>query len=161
MIAVQLMSPDHLLRAPTQSAAAIGRESDRRGILPGEQPSGIIARFDPLDPGIVNEAIPAFFIGRNQEGFWVARDVRGKIGGIFLLEDSAVSFARKNSLPKGCATIFPSDRFELDLENNGNPLVEALGWLMRLTRRPRQRIADFTGKTSEAVRRRLRGFDTL
>jgi hypothetical protein len=161
MIAVQLMSPDHSLRTPTHSAAATGRESDRRGILPGGQPSRIFARFEPLDPGIVNEAIPAFFIGRNREGFWVARDVKGQIGGIFLLEDSAVSFARKNSLPNGCATIFLSDRFELDLENNGNPLVEALGWLMRLTRRPRQRIADFTGKTRKAVRRRSRGFDTL
>ncbi len=59
------------------------------------RPQTISTLFVPLDPGIVNETIPAFFIGRNMEGFWVARDVNGQIGGIFLLENSALSFARK------------------------------------------------------------------
>ena len=113
----------------------------RSGIPPAESPT-VIAQFQPLDPGIVNEAIPAFFIGRNKEGFWVARDVNGKIGGIFLLENSALSFARRNSRPAGCATIFPSERFELDLENSGNPLVPRLGPLLRLWRR----IAPLIGK---------------
>jgi hypothetical protein len=99
------------------------------------QPAAVTAAFQPLDSGIVNEAIPAFFIGRNMEGFWVARDAKGKIGGIFLLENSAVSFAKRNSRPAGCATIFPSERFELDLENDGNPFVEHLGSLMRLAAR--------------------------
>ena len=76
-----------------------------------------------LDAGIVSDAIPAFFIGRNKDGFWVARDARGRIGGIFLLEASAVSFARTQAGPGGCATIFPTERFELDLENDGNPLI--------------------------------------
>ena len=84
MIAVQLMSQDTLPRLPARSTTAVERESRGREILPGEQPSRIIARFEPLDPGIVNEAIPAFFIGRNKEGFWVARDVNGQVGGIFL-----------------------------------------------------------------------------
>jgi hypothetical protein len=158
MIAMQLMNREISRCAPKRSTAATGRESERRGILPGEQPSRIVARFQPLDPGIVNDAIPAFFIGRNKEGFWVARDVKGQIGGIFLLENSALSFARKNSRPLGCATIFSPERFELDLENNGNPLVEHLGWLMRLTRRPRQRMAAFIGKLTEAVERRSKDF---
>jgi len=159
MIAVQLMNPDPLRRAPERPTAARGRESERRAILPGGKPSRIIARLQPLDPGIVNEAIPAFFIGRNREGFWVARDVKGKIGGIFLLEDSAVSFARKHSQPAGCATIFPSDRFELDLENNGNPLVGPLGWLLRLARRRRQRMAALIGKMVGSAKRRSKSFD--
>ena len=87
----------------------------------------VTAEFRPLDAAIVSEAIPAFFIGRNNEGFWIARDVKGQIGGIFLLENSALSFAKRNSWPAGCATIFPSERFELDLENKGNPLVAHLG----------------------------------
>ena len=115
---------------------------------PAESPT-VIAQFQPLDPGIVSEAIPAFFIGRNKEGFWVARDAKGRIGGIFLLENSALSFARRNSRPAGCATIFPSERFELDLENKGNPLVEYLGSLMRLTMSPRQRIAALIGKMTK------------
>jgi hypothetical protein len=111
---------------------------------PAESPT-VIAQFQPLDPGIVNEAIPAFFIGRNKEGFWVARDAKGRIGGIFLLENSALSFARRNSRPAGCATIFPSERFELDLENKGNPLAAQLGSLIHVATRFRRRMAAWIG----------------
>jgi hypothetical protein len=48
-------------------------------------------QFGPLDPDIVNESIPAFFIGRNKAGFWVAREAKGDAGGIFLFKSSAVS----------------------------------------------------------------------
>src|ERR1700674_2665993 len=134
MIAMQLTGPDISgRRVARSSTAAIGRESESSSIFPGDELPTVTAQFQPLDPGIVNEAIPAFFIGRNKEGFWVARDAKGQIGGIFLLEESAVSFARRNSLPSGCATIYPSERFELDLENDGNPLVAPLGPLMPLT----------------------------
>lgn len=90
-----------------------------------------------LDAGIVSDAIPAFFIGRNKDGFWVARDAKGRIGGIFLLEASAVSFARTQSGPGGCATIYPNERLELDLKNSGNPLVPCFRSLMRLVKRIR------------------------
>jgi hypothetical protein len=121
----------------------------------------VTAQFQPLDPGIVNDAIPAFFIGRNKEGFWVARDVNGQIGGIFLLESSALSFARRNSRSGGCATIFPSRRFELDLENNGNRLVAHLASLMRLAMRLRRQTAGLIGKMTEAVKGRMKDFHTL
>jgi hypothetical protein len=114
-----------------------------------EHRNQLIAQFQPLDPGIVNEAIPAFFIGRNKEGFWVARDAKGRIGGIFLLENSALSFARRNSRPAGCATIFPSERFELDLENKGNPLAAQLGSLIHLATRFRERMAAWIGNMIE------------
>ncbi len=118
MIAVQLTNPDLSPRQmQARSTAEIVRESEHAGILSADAPTTVAAQFRPLDPGIVNEAIPAFFIGRNMDDFWVARDAKGRIGGIFLLKDSAVSFARKNSQPAGCATIFPSERIELDLEN--------------------------------------------
>ena len=105
--------------------------------MPADECATVDAAFQPLDPGIVSEAIPAFFIGRNKDGFWVARDAGGRIGGIFLLKRSALAFARENSEPAGCATIFPAARFELDLENRGNPLVIWLASLLRLvTRRP-------------------------
>ena len=136
-------------QVPGRSSAAIEREGERPAIAPADEAATVTAQFRPLDPGIVNEAIPAFFIGRNMEGFWVARDVHGQIGGIFLLENSAVSFAKRNSQPAGCATIFPSERFELDLENKGNPLVGYLGSLMRLTMSPRQRIAALIGKMTK------------
>jgi hypothetical protein len=115
---------------------------------PTESPT-VIAQFQPLDPGVLNEAIPAFFIGRNKEGFWVARDAKGRIGGIFLLENSALSFARRNSRPAGCATIFPSERFELDLENKGNPLAAQLGSLIHLATRFRRLMAAWIGNMIE------------
>jgi hypothetical protein len=115
---------------------------------PAESPT-VIAQFQPLDPSVVNASIPAFFIGRNKEGFWIARDARGQIGGIFLLENSALSFARRNSRPAGCATIFPSERFELDLENKGNPLAPRLGSLIHLAMRFRARMAACIGDMIE------------
>jgi hypothetical protein len=119
------------------------------GISSTEAPATVIPQFRPLDPGIVSETIPAFFIGRNIEGFWVARDARGQIGGIFLLKGSAVSFARKNSPPTGCATIFPSEKIELDLENRGNPLVAQLGWVKRLAKLCRQRVLALSGNVTQ------------
>jgi hypothetical protein len=115
------------------------------GGLTAGQSAVVTAQFQPLDPGVVSAEIPAFFIGRNKEGFWVARDVQGQIGGIFLLENSAVSFARRISGSAGCATIFPSETIELDLENRGNPLVRQLGSLMRLATHARRRIIALAG----------------
>jgi hypothetical protein len=157
MTAIRLTCPELSRRQePDGSTAAIEREGKRSGALPADAAATITPQFRPLDPGIVNEAIPAFFIGRNMEGFWVARDANGQIGGIFLLENSALSFARRNSRPAGCATIFPSERFELDLENKGNPLIAQLGWLKRLAMRGQQRMVAFLGNTTEAVKRRLK-----
>src|ERR1700737_5130660 len=131
---------------------AAHRNGERSGVLPTNSPT-VIAQFQPLRPGIVNEAIPAFFIGRNKEGFWVARDAKGQIGGIFLLENSAVSFAKRNSQPAGCATIFPAETIELDLENHGNPLAVQLGWFRRLAIRGRQRTAAFIDSLAAAIKR--------
>jgi hypothetical protein len=127
---------------------AAHRNGERSGVLPTNSPT-VITQFQPLDPGIVNEAIPAFFIGRNKEGFWVARDAKGRIGGIFLLQNSALSFARRNSRPAGCVTIFLSERFELDLENKGNPLAAQLGSLIHFATRFRQRMAACIGNMIE------------
>jgi hypothetical protein len=154
MIAVELRSPDlSPQRMPGPSTAEIARKSEYAGIPPAAAPATIAAQFRPLDPGIVNETIPAFFIGRNMEGFWVARDAKGQIGGIFLLENSALSFARRNSGPGGCATIFPSERIELDLDNRGNPLVVPLGWLKHLAVRCRQRAVALIRDMMEAMQR--------
>lgn len=84
------------------------------------------AQFPPLDPDIVSESIPAFFIGRNKAGFWVARGARGRSGGLFLFKSSAVDFAKAASAPPHCALIFPSETFELDIENRGNFLIAQL-----------------------------------
>lgn len=64
-----------------------------------------------------------FFIGHNKRGHWVARDVDGKSGGLFWRKQAAIRFARRSAWPTQCATIFPADNIELDLENQGNPLL--------------------------------------
>jgi len=94
-------------------------------------PAARHASFAPLDPNILNESLPAFFIGRNTDGFWVARERQGRIGGIFFLKSSALSFAHRHAGDAACATIFPSDAFELDIKNNGNRLVDCVAPLMR------------------------------
>ena len=151
MIAQQLANPTPPRCAPRDSTAPIEQERTCTEGRPSDQPATVTAQFRPLDPGIVNEAIPAFFIGRNKDGFWLARDVKGKLGGIFLFESSALSFARRNSRPSGCATIFPSERFELDLENQGNPLIVHLGPLVRLAMQGRQRMAAVVGQIADAI----------
>jgi hypothetical protein len=108
---------------------------------PDDERAGSATPFRPLDAGIISDAIPAFYIGRNKDGFWVARDAKGRTGGLFLFKASAVSFARAQGGSAGCATIFPAERFELDLENSGNPLIPYLRLLMRLALHLRQRTS--------------------
>jgi hypothetical protein len=120
---------------------------------PDNELAGTATPFRPLDAGIVSDAIPAFFIGRNSDGFWAARDVRGRIGGLFLLKASAVSFARTQSGPAGCATIFPNDRFELDLKNSGNPLIPHLRPLVRLAQHLQQRAVGIVVQISAVIER--------
>jgi hypothetical protein len=143
--------------APRDSAEAAAQDSQPSS-APSEQQVTVTTPFQPLDPAILNAAIPAFFIGRNKEGFWLARDAKGRIGGIFLFESSALAFARRNSRPSGCATIFPSERFELDVENQGNPLIVYFRPLMRLAMRGRRQIAALTGEITEAIERRFQDF---
>jgi hypothetical protein len=76
------------------------------------------------DAGVLSKSIPLFFIGRNRNGLWVAREAEGRIGGIFLLKQSAQRFAQKHGAPFGCAMMFLTESIELDTENSGNPLVK-------------------------------------
>ena len=98
--------------------AAIALQAAHR--QPREQP---VAELRPLDPDVISTAIAAFFIGRNQAGLWVAREAHGRIGGLFLFKSSAVDFANRQSAPARCALVFPSETFELDIENRGNSLI--------------------------------------
>ncbi|MBR0707409.1 MULTISPECIES: hypothetical protein [Bradyrhizobium] len=84
---------------------------------------GPASTLKPLDPDVVSAAIPAFFIGRNRAGLWVAREANGRVGGLFLFKSSAVDFANRQSAPARCALVFPLESFELDIENRGNPVI--------------------------------------
>src|SRR4029077_11600185 len=84
---------------------------------PAPKASTTVTPFQPLGADILNASIPAFFIGRDKDGFWLARDTEGRIGGLFLLESSALAFARRHAWPSPCATVFSSEVLELDVEN--------------------------------------------
>jgi hypothetical protein len=148
------------MTARHSTAAAIEPESERSGMA-AAGPTRATGCFQHLDRSIVNEAIPAFFVGRNKEGFWVARDVRGRIGGIFLFRNSALSFARRHSRAIGCATIFPFERFELDLENNGNRFVPCLEPLLRATMRSRRRMIALVSNMVMTIKRQFNNFQVL
>jgi hypothetical protein len=107
---------------------------------PAPKASTTVTPFQPLDADILNASIPAFFIGRDKDGFWLARDSKGRAGGLFLLESSALAFARRHAWPSGCATVFSSEVLELDVENQGNPLIDHLRPLMRLANRGLRRM---------------------
>jgi hypothetical protein len=78
------------------------------------------------DARVLSRVIPLFFIGRNKNGFWLAQEAEGRIGGMFFLRRSALRFAQEASAPIGSATMFLAEPFELDTWNGGNPLA---GWL--------------------------------
>jgi hypothetical protein len=131
-------------------------EAVRAKRLPCTRPESFAARtpvraetpsseLQPLGEDILSVAIPTFFIGRNKSGLWIARESRGRIGGIFLLKSSALAFARAQSGSVPCAFVFPSGRFELDLENDGNPLARHVESLLHIARRLGRRIATATG----------------
>jgi len=78
------------------------------------------------NPQTLSETIPLYFITRNKNGFWIAREAEGRIGGMFVLQRSALRFAKKISAPIGCATMFLPQRLELDIVNRGSKIA---AWL--------------------------------
>lgn len=92
------------------------------------------------NPQTLSETIPLYFITRNKNGFWIAREAEGRTGGIFLLQRSALRFAKKASAPGGCATMFLPQRLELDVPNRG-PKITA--WLSALIERLGSLIPDY------------------
>jgi hypothetical protein len=98
----------------------------------GARPSQALRR---PDCGVLSESIPVFFVGQNRDGFWDARDARGRTGGLFLLERSAVAFAHRNTFPAGCAIVLPNEPIELDIANEGNPLILLIGLIKHLAGR--------------------------
>jgi hypothetical protein len=97
---------------------------------------GMMTKFPRRpDSGVLSESIPLFFIARNRAGLWVACEAQGRTGGIFLFKRSAVRFAERTSRPRGCATMFLADHFELDVENRGNQLIGSIGAMLNVVDR--------------------------
>jgi hypothetical protein len=111
-------------RAPIQD-----RRHDRSERLGA---GGTVAEFPRRpDPTVLSETIPFFFIGRNKRGLWIVREAEGRTGGIFLFKRSALRFAARAGAPIGHATMLLTERFELDVENRGDPLAAWLDLALR------------------------------
>jgi hypothetical protein len=115
----------------TQHTVSEAEHNRPHGSRPASTQTGSPPVFGPLDPRVISNSIPAFFIGQNRDRLWVAREATGRIGGLFIFRSSALAFAREQGGAAGCATIFPSELIELDLENEGNPLTGPLAQLLR------------------------------
>ncbi|MDH2349398.1 hypothetical protein QCM77_08960 [Bradyrhizobium sp. SSUT18] len=99
--------------------APIALQAARRG--PEARQAQVLLK--PLDPDVVSASIPAFFIGRNTAGLWIARDANGRIGGLSCSRARRSISANRQSKPARCALVFPTGTFGLDIENRGNPLI--------------------------------------
>lgn len=143
-------------RPPLRGICLVVKGNERK--LNGPQPvsvaAGAVAKFPRRpDSRVLSESIPLFFIGRNRNGLWVAREAEGRAGGIFLFKNSALRFAKRHGASVGCATMFLADRFELDVENQGNPFV---AWLDAVWRRALRLIPDYP-PPMEIGRKKLKG----
>jgi len=86
------------------------------------------------DATVLSDSIPLFYIGRNHNGFWVAREAEKSIGGLFLFRCSALRFARQKSLPTGCALMFV-EPLELDVDEQGSRLVGTVAAVIAFAKR--------------------------
>jgi hypothetical protein len=105
------------------------------------------------DRTVLNDSIPLFFIGRNQSGFWVARESEGRSGGLFLFRRSAARFARKKSLPAGCAIMLVEQPIELDLPNQGSRFAGPVATGMEIIRRYTPLVATLIGMAAQECRK--------
>ena len=142
---VLMNSSRRLLAVEVKTYRPAKRNMRGPSLVPPAEPAAATRLPQRPDPSILSDAIPLFFIGRNRDGFWVARDADGRVGGIFLRKQSALKFAKRSALPVGCATMFLSERLELDIENKGNPLVSRLGAAKRVLTRLVPRLTSFIG----------------
>ena len=101
-------------------------------------------------PSILSKSIPLFFISRDGDGLWIAREADFRIGGIFLFQRSAMRFAERYSAPTPCATMILSEPHELDIENRGNRWAAQLRSALRALKRFASKIRAFAARASRA-----------
>ena len=118
------------------SSGSIGANGTLRVLRQLRVKSLNTARLPPRpDATVLSDSIPLFYIGRNHEGFWVVRQAEGQIGGLFLLRCSALRFARRKSVPAGCATMFVTEPLELNTDDQESRLIAPIAALTRITKR--------------------------
>ena len=120
VFSMSTMTCDDLLEGESRQQRPIAM---RASPVRNEPPTAADTPFLRPGPEDLSCSIPVFFIGRNKHGHWVARGADGKSGGLFWRKQAAIRFVTRSAWPARCATIFPAENIELDLENQGNPLL--------------------------------------
>jgi len=90
------------------------------------------------DGTILNETIPLFFVARDKDGFWIARNADVAIGGRFFFKYSALRFA---GYYNASAIMVLTEVYSLDTRNTGNRFA-------RLLRPTRRLLRDIASKSS-------------
>ncbi len=107
------------------------------------------------DASVISAAIPLYYIARNNNGFWLARDAEGRDGGLFLSKRRAAArFAKESCEPAGCATMVLGETLELDVPNQGSRLAAAGDAAIDVVERGLPRFASFV-RTAIAEWRKL------
>ena len=124
-------------------------ESASRGTRSKSRVGQVLRRPDAK---ILNEAIPLVAIGRNQAGFWVARDCDSSTGRMFIFKGSAIRFAKRMKGPSGCALMFVNDGLELEPAATGashfSPLETVARTLLVWRAHLRQCVQRIQGRTA-------------
>ena len=128
----------HLRLAGDDHAAAISHFPTRA--IASSVPSTFPRR---PDGNALSVDIPLFYIVRNRNGFWLARDAAARDGGMFLFKRSALRFAAQASAPSGCATMVLAGPLELDVPNRGNLVVARLDAAVSALARRMPAVFDF------------------
>ena len=79
----------------------------------------------------LNETIPLFFVARDKDGFWIARNADFASGGKFFFKHSALRFA---GYYNGSAIMMLTGAYSLDARNTGNRFAKQLRLIRRLIR---------------------------
>ena len=61
----------------------VAAEDEPARTAPDNEPADTATPFRPLDADIASDAIPAFFIGRDKDGFWIAATPRDEPADFF------------------------------------------------------------------------------
>jgi len=83
------------------------------------------------DESILNRTIPLFFVARDKDGFWIARNADIAFGGKFFFKYSALRFTEYHN---GSAIIMLTGLYSLDTRNTGNRYARQLRPIRRLFR---------------------------
>jgi hypothetical protein len=65
---------------------------------------------------------PIFMVGQDERGNWVAQDLKGTCGGLFVSRDAATRYIRSENGNLPQAIVLVSGILELDISRNAQPL---------------------------------------